>query len=724
MYCDVVIPRAGNRIYTYLCDNTVQKGDIVSVPFGRGTARGLVLSIKEEEVLHEFEVKEIENIVFPEFSLRNWRFDVFEFLMKRYAAFPDEVALLFFPPGILERSKSECRAQKTENISDSLSGKRKEIFLYLRERYPRWIKKSTLVKYFGNISYIITELQKQGLIVCRDTLRTSRPRPFKFSYQMPETKQVSELTEDQMRVYKDVATCIDTKNHKTFLLFGVTGSGKTAVYYKLFEYILQNNKSGVFLVPEIALTVQTLSYFLDKFKDRVFVYHSGLSSSEKNWIARKSATSESVVIIGPRSSLFLPINNLSLIVIDEEHDFSYKEEERMPMYDTREVARFIGKKLNIPVLLGSGTPDVVTMYRAVSNKYRFHVLTERFKEYEDPEIQIIDMKAQSSGSIFSMALIGEINKSLSRGKGVILFINRRGYTPVVQCRDCGHIIHCPMCSVPLVVHRREMALKCHICGHTEDIPEVCPHCGSFNLSFGGYGTERIEEEIKRFFPNARIAILDRDTVQRKGMKEKIYSDFLSGKIDILIGTQMLSVGFDFPHVETVGVINADIGLGLPDYRSEERVAQTLFQVAGRLRKKGKVIVQTRQPDHPIFVYLKNHDYKAFFLYEIDNRKRYKYPPFINLIQIITRSQDENLAKETIFQMAYRLKDTFSRGSVTILGPSPPPYRKIRGEYRWQIVLKVNDTELDKVLNTLFEERKNIKDKKLKITINLNPLSML
>lgn len=724
MYCDVVIPDAGKRIYTYKCEDTVKEGDLVTVPFGKGTARGLVITVKETKDV-DFNLKEVEDKIFPEFSLDDWRLRLFRFLVEDYAAFPTEVAPLFFPPGILSRSKTECRWVKMEDIPEYLSEKEKEVLLFLKERYPKWVKRNTMAKYFGNISPIISDLRKRGLIVCRQSMNTSKPKPFKSSIDTMKPKQINVLTKDQMEIYNDLIISIEKNHHKTFLLFGITGSGKTAIYYKLFEYILNRNKSGIFLVPEIALTVQTLTYFLEKYKNKVFVYHSGLSKSEKNWIAQKCATSQSVVIIGPRSSLFLPFKNLSLIVIDEEHDFSYKEEERMPMYDTKKVAEFIGQTLNIPVLLGSGTPDVVSLFHAINGKYKFHILTERFRDYQVPEIQIVDMKNSGSGSIFSMQLINEVSKSLINKKGVILFINRRGYTPVVQCKDCGRIINCDMCSVPLVVHRRERTLKCHICGHREKIPEACPYCGSPHLNFGGYGTERIEEEIKKFFPDANIAIFDKDTIQRSGMKEKLFRDFVHGKIDILIGTQMLSIGFDFPDVETVGIINADIGLGFPDYRAEEKVAQTLFQVAGRLRKKGKVIVQTRQPEHPIFTYLKKHDYKDFLLYELNNRKQYRYPPYVNIIQTISRSKDEKIAKEAIFKITDEIKQRYdSNDSIEILGPSQSVYKKIRGEHRWQLVIKITDTPMKSVLKTLTDLRKLFVSKYLKVTVNINPYSML
>ncbi len=722
MYCDVVIPKAGNKLYTYECPDEVTRGMIVSVPFGKGNARGLVVNTKDS-IKSDFEPKKIHRVVFSELALREWRLELFDFITERYAAFPAEVAPLFFPPKILERSKIECRFVRNSIIPDCIKGKREEILLFLKERYPGWIKKSTILKNFSTTSHIIEELEKNGLIECRDSLRTSRPRPFQIPFDTLKKRSITNLTGEQQEIYEDVIDKITNRTFQTILLFGITGSGKTAIYYKLFEYILNKEKSGIFLVPEIALTIQTVTYFLEKFKDRVFVYHSGLTDSEKNWIAQKCATSESVVIIGPRSALFLPFRNLSLIVMDEEHDFSYKEEERMPMYHTRDLAEFIGKTLQIPVLLGSGTPDVISISRAIEQKYRLHILSERFRDYENPDIEIVDMKKEESGSVFSITLIREVKKSLENKKGIILFLNRRGYTPIIQCKDCGRIITCPMCSVPLVLHRRERALKCHICGHTEDIPEFCPYCGSFNLNYGGYGTERIEEEIKRFFPEARVAIMDRDSISKKGMKEKIYSDFLSGKIDILIGTQMLSLGLDFPNVETVGVINADIGLGFPDYRAEERVAQTLFQVTGRLRKKGRVIIQTRRPEHPIFIYLKNHDYRAFLLYDLDNRKRYLYPPFTNLIQVIVRSQKRGLARDTIFQIKEELLKDMENFD-NILGPAPPPYRKVRGEFRWQLVLKVTDKQLKNAMSILKRIREKFSGRDTKITVNLNPYSML
>ena len=724
MLCDVVIPKAGHNVYTYKCNDDVQRGDLVEVPFGKGIARGVVIEIYQEKQL-PFEIKNTRKIIFPHFSIKGIRLKLLDFITKYYVSFYSEAVPLFFPPGILERSKIECRYKKNSTVKITGSRKKEEIANFLKERYPRWIKRATLTKLFGSgAGNIVNELKEKGIIECREKLITSKPKPFKpLNYYLTRRK-IIKLTPQQQKVYNAVMQAMKEKRHETFLLYGITGSGKTAIYYKLFEYILDNNLSGIFLVPEIALTVQTLTYFLEKYGERVFVYHSGLRNSEKNWIYETVSNKESFVVIGPRSALFLPYRNISLIVIDEEHDISYKEEERMPRYDAREVAKYMASSLNIPLLLGSGTPDVVSFYKAREEIYNFHLLLERYEEYREPQIEIVDMRKEERGSIFSITLLAEMQRSLNRKKGIILFINRRGYNPVIQCLDCGKIIQCPHCSVPLVVHKKSHTVKCHMCGYTEEIPEICPYCGSFNIQFIGYGTEKTEEEVKRFFPDAKVGILDRDTIQKKGAKEKIYTEFLEGKLQILIGTQMLSVGFDFPNVETVGVLNADIGLGFPDFRAEERVAQTLFQVSGRLRKEGKVIVQTKTPEHPIFTYLKDHNFGAFLLYELDNRKRYKYPPFINLIRVITRSKNTNLGREIIEKIHASLTEKFN-SHIEILGPAPPLYYKIRDEYRWHLIIKAPDTLLNSLLGTLLEERIKYKDQRnLKILVDVNPYSVL
>ncbi len=725
MLCDVVIPKAGHNAYTYKCGDEVHRGHIVEVPFGRGTARGVVIRVYSERPL-PFKIKPVKDVVFPHFALRGVRLNLLDFMVKQYASFYSEVIPLFFPPGVLERSRIECRYYKNSQSVLNISGtKKEEILNFLKERYPRWIKKTTIIKYFGTGSTsILRELEKKGLIECREKLKTSRPRPLKILQHQLDTRKIEKLTSAQQKVYNAVIDALKNKRHEIFLLYGITGSGKTAIYYKLFEYILNNNLSGLFLVPEIALTVQTLTYFLENYRERVFVYHSGLKSSEKNWISESISNADSFVVIGPRSALFLPYKNLSLIVIDEEHDFSYKEEERMPRYDARDVAKYIASYLDIPLLLGSGTPDVVSFYRAKEEVYNFHLLLERYEEYREPQIEIVDMRKEEKGSIFSLTLLSEMERSLKRKKGIILFINRRGYNPVIQCLDCGRIIQCPHCSIPLVVHKKSRTIKCHLCGYTEEIPEACPYCGSFNIQFLGYGTEKTEEEVKRFFPDAKTGILDRDTIQRKGVKEKLYMDFLKGKIQILIGTQMLSVGFDFPNVETVGVLNADIGMGFPDFRAEERVAQTLFQVSGRLRKEGKVIVQTRNPEHPIFRYLKDHNFGAFLLYDLDNRKRYRYPPFVNLIRIIARSKDATMCENIINQMHDEINRQFD-SEIEILGPAPPLYYRIRDEYRWQLIIKSSDRLLQHILDELLRLRIKFKDdKNVKISVDLNPYSLL
>ncbi len=721
MYADVVIAKAGQHTYTYrLKDNMdIRVGDIVLVPFGTGRATGVVVKI-HADFKGKFKLKEICARMFPEISTGGGRFELAEWMASYYHTNMAKVINLFFPSYILTRSDTECKFLANSDVR--LTDRQQKIIDYLKQRKYRWIKQKSLARMFPGVHSDMRYLTEHKLIVCRNRMSARHPLPYEFSYIIPRNFDIKNLSYVQSAFVEKLDRELMQKISNVHLLFAVTGSGKTAIYYWLVKEILQKNKSAILLVPEIALSVQTILYFMGELKNRVYLYHSLLSSEERLWIFQKVASSESCLVIGPRSALFLPVKNLALIIVDEEHDSSYKEQDRMPAYNARDIAVKFGDIYGIPVVLGSATPSLESYYKAKQGLYKEHFISERVSHYSLPDIEIVDMKEEKSHTVFSLRLINEIKRSVTEGKQAILFLNRRGYSPLLQCADCGYIFECPNCSVSLVYHRKEKKLKCHICGYTRDIPDSCPVCNSTNIVYYGYGTERVKKEISKFFPLEDIAVLDRDSVRKKGEKERIYRDFYAGKIKILIGTQMLTKGLDFPGVGVVGILNADSAIGMPDFRAEERTAQLIFQVSGRLRKSGKVIVQTKLPEDTIFKHLLNYNYRGFLEEELKDRKEFHYPPYYNLIALETFSRKRDNAKKLIDKIHKLLLD--AKSDLALKGPTQPPYEKVRGYYRWRIIIYYSDNDSDSVQKAVRSVLQHLKPSERKeLFVDVDPSSM-
>ncbi|PIZ56789.1 primosomal protein N' [bacterium (Candidatus Torokbacteria) CG_4_10_14_0_2_um_filter_35_8] len=506
---------------------------------------------------------------------------------------------------------------------------------------------------------------------------------------------------------KAVDTILQSKKNQTFLLFEVTGSGKTEVYLRVIKKIIKDDKQVLMLVPEISLTPQVLTRFTDRFgKDKVAILHSNLTGKERfsEWVRIKK--NEAKIVIGTRSSVFAPFCNLGLIVIDEEHESSYKQWDQNPRYDARGVCGKLSKIYNCKQVLGSATPKVESFFRAKEKDYKLLYLPKRIKQEEMPEVAVIDMRKElerGNKSILSDKLVSEIKKILERRQQVILFLNRRGTATFVLCRDCGHVIKCPYCDVPMVFHSDTQRLICHYCGLISKLPTVCPKCRSLNIKYFGSGTEKVEQEIRKVFPKAGVSRMDRDSTRLRRRYLEIYRNFKNHKIDILVGTQMITKGWDFPKVGLVGIISADTVLNLPDFRSSERTFQLLTQVSGRTgrgrKNLGKVILQTYNLSNSAIKFASKHDFSGFFKEEIKVRKSLSYPPFSRIIKLIYSHKNE---KKVIYKargLARILKRKFKKNKeVEILGPSPTFISKVRGKFRWQIVVKI---------------KKNVEDKKVK-----------
>ncbi len=516
--------------------------------------------------------------------------------------------------------------------------------------------------------------------------------------------------------------------YQEILLHGVTGSGKTEIYIRAIKEVLGMGKEVICLVPEIALTTQIKEFFLGHFPGTLEIVHSRLTDRERMMAWSRIRAGRSRVILGPRSALFAPVKRLGLVIIDEEQETSYKQAET-PRYHAREVARKRAQIEGAVLLLGSATPSLETMHAVHEGKIVKLALTKRVVGRELPVVRIVDLRRElelhKKLSMFTYPLQQEIKRSLEKQEGVLLLLNRRGFATQVQCLLCGNIVQCRHCQVSLTYHQSRRILLCHYCNFQMDLPDQCPSCRAPGLKYVGWGTEKIESEIARTFPQARVARLDTDIARRKGMQEKVIQDFRARKIDILVGTQMIAKGFDFPQVTTVGVISADVGLALPDFRSSERTFQLLTQVAGRAGRgelKGHVIVQTFSPSHHSIVFAKKHDYQAFYQNEIEKRRELGLPPFNHLVNVILRGPKE----QEVYQFASQLKGLLKEkesSACELLGPAPLPFYRLRGHFRWHIMLKGKDVPpMNRLLREVLSSLK--KPSRIKTIVDVDPVSVL
>lgn len=536
---------------------------------------------------------------------------------------------------------------------------------------------------------------------------------------------------DQAKALKELEVALEKEEHQVFLLRGVTGSGKTEVYLQAIANALQLGKQAIVLVPEISLTPQTVKRFKDRFGEGVAVLHSRLSMGERFDEWRRIRSGEADIVVGARSAIFAPLTNLGLIVIDEEHDQSYKQDE-MPCYHARDVGIWRAKEHRALVILGSATPDVESAYGASTGKYQLLDLPHRVEDRPLPEVRVVDMRKElKSGNrtILSHDLRAAIQNRLDEGEQMMILLNRRGYATCVLCRGCGLVMECNNCRVSLTYHEPDRSVVCHYCGFTMPLPELCPECRSRYLHRFGVGTQRVEEVLGQEFPSARLLRMDFDTTRRKGAHASILSRFRRGEADILLGTQMIAKGHDFPGVTLVGVITADTALNIPDFRAGERTFQLLTQVggrAGRGDKEGEVIIQTYTPEHYSIQAAARQDYTAFYHEELAFRRDLRYPPFSFLARLLITGPVEADVINTAEQVARKLElVTHAKGlqsEFATLGPSPAPLSLVRNRYRWHVLLKGSEIPIRQVLDELVEELPTGSD--CSISVDVAPSSLL
>ena len=605
--------------------------------------------------------------------------------------------------------------------------KKKEQLLYYLQRLGT--EKVTAVKEMKELGFstaLLNEAAKNGWLTFVEKEAYRDP----FANQTFEKTTALSLNAEQQVAVETILQSVQEQQSQTYLLEGITGSGKTEVYLQVIAEVLNQGKTAIMLVPEISLTPQMVQRFKSRFGEHVAVMHSGLSQGEKYDEWRKIERGEAEVVVGARSAIFAPIENIGVIIIDEEHEASYKQEEP-PRYHARDLAIWRSEYHHCPVVLGSATPSLESRARAQKNVYQRLRLTQRANQAATlPTIDVVDMRQEvENGNVssFSMSLQEKLQERLEKNEQSVLLLNRRGYSSFVMCRDCGYVLPCPNCDISLTLHMDSKTMKCHYCGHEERIPYRCPNCGQDKIRYYGTGTQKVEEELQTLLPDSRILRMDVDTTRRKGAHEKILRTFGEGQADILLGTQMIAKGLDFPNVTLVGVLNADTALNLPDFRSSERTFQLLTQVsgrAGRAEKPGEVIIQSFNPEHYAIQLAKAQDYEDFYTKEMYIRHRGDYPPYYFTVQITASHPEENEAAKQMFQIATKLKQGLSPQAI-LLGPTPNAIMRVNNRYFYQVIIKYKqEPMLQPLLKEILTDTQRATARGLKLSIDAEPMNFI
>lgn len=732
LYAEIILNSEAieiDRPFTYKVpldmEEKVKVGQIVKVPFGVRSkpVEGFILDLKaEEEMKVSFKMKNILSVENEEPIITEDDLKLINFLREEYLCKYIDAIRLLIPVGILKGAKSKSR-NVIVFINDNLEKiKNKdgyiEIIDFIKRNTGKYTK-TELSKEHGFSIYKLNKLMEHGLIKSEEEI------VFRYNTREYNKDVQKNLTVEQSMAIKE----IEESEENLILLKGVTGSGKTEVYMRIVEKTLEEGKSAIVLVPEIALTPQMIERFKGRFGSNVALFHSKLSDGERfdEWYRVKEGKAS--LIIGARSAIFLPAKNLGLIIIDEEHENTYKSDQN-PKYQTKEVAEYIAKLKGCKVILGSATPTIESYYRAISGEMKLVELNHRVDNKPMPKMMLVDMREElrsGNKSLFSRRLYASMKEKLEKGEQIILFLNRRGFSTFVSCRSCGYVFHCEDCDISMTYHKNGF-LVCHYCGKTKKQPNLCPKCGSKYVKFFGAGTERVEEEVRRYFKNARILRMDVDTTRAKDSHEKIYNAFKAREADILIGTQMVSKGLDFPNVTLVGILAADMSLNLPDYRAAERSFQIITQVAGRAGrgdKEGEVIVQTYTPEHYSLQYAKKYDYENFYEKEFTIRAMMGYPPFGRILLINGSGKNEDELRKQMIYLGEKVKEKAEEfGGLEVLGPTPCIIYRIKENYRWQIIVKGEfSSKFSKSIKDILYDKANNVYNDIRVSMDINPNSL-
>lgn len=738
-YVDVIINsnvKAVSRPYTYKIPQDLlgklQIGYQVEVSFGKRITTAFVVAPNTNGHLLADKIKEILRVVDDAPLVSKEMFDLARWLAARYAATFWEALRVVLPKGVVSgkkikpklvrQVKAKVPLSELIELARSLSSRAKKQAAFLFE-----LKEKDGTAFLNELPDIT--IKTLDLLVEKGVLEYNnievRRNPYLY-LGLSQSKSF-QLNSEQKIAVEAIKESIQKNQTKEFLLFGVTGSGKTEVYLEAISEAIKFGKESIVLVPEISLSCLVAERVKARFGDQVAILHSRLSEGERQDEWRQIASGQVKIAVGARSVLFAPFKSLGLIVIDEEHDGAYKQE-LSPRYDAREAARKRAELSNSVIILGSATPSLETMAKVKEKKSTVLYLNKRVDGRVLPQIKVVDLKEeQPMEGLFSPTLLKAMEERLRLNQQIILFINRRGFATTVLCKVCGTAIKCRFCSVSLILHALHREVRCHYCDYREPVPGICPNCQSFQLDYKGIGTEKAEEVLNSIFPDVKIIRMDRDTTAQKGSHGEILQKFARREASILIGTQMVTKGFDFPFVTLVGVINADTSLNFPDFRATERGIQLLLQVSGRSGRgnmPGEVILQTYSPNHPAIVGAATHQYEFFLENEFAARQELEYPPFTHLIRVIVASSDPVIIENKIKKLALSLKCEDHKG---IIGPAPAPIERLRGKYRWHFFVKIKDEETagetGKMIQALWESLR-LKQKGVSLFVDVDPINLL
>ncbi len=685
-----------DRELSYIAPDSVEVGSMVRVPLRGGSAAGVVTKLTDAKDFDSsgFKLKKIyskvqdEPVLTPDLvQLARW--------IRDYYGCGIQTVLETMIPAVVRAGKSALEALEVAPLAlpdaDALEKLRRRapqqaaVCAFLADN-PEPLLKTALMKLSGAPSQAIDALAKKGILEIRKRVVQRSAYDDELSGAEAVSSEPHKLNGEQQAAFDAIISDTKSGGFKTRLLYGVTGSGKTEVYMRAMREVLDAGRSCIFLVPEIALTPQTVGRLRSRLGEyQLVIWHSNLTDGQRLDAWRMLASGKARVVVGARSCIFAPLENIGLIIVDEEHDCAYKQDKN-PRYNGRDVAVLRAKTCGAVCVLGSATPSLETLNNAKTGKYELSRISKRIDGCKLPLVHIADMKREKPGALVSEILREKLADRLDKGEQTILFLNRRGYSKVFECPDCGYVEECPHCSVSMTWHKRENIIKCHICGYTAKAPDACKKCGSPKAKWRGHGTQKLEDAIAAMFPSARIGRMDRDAMKRRDNYRKVLGDFRTGRLDILIGTQMIAKGLDFPRVTLVGIVDADISLHMPDFRAGEKTYQLVVQVAGRAGRgdgEGEVVIQTMQPEAAPIQYAKRDDMESFLEEELANRNEYSYPPSMRLIRHIFRSRSEQKLEFYTEEWAKRAVEEF--GDICqVRGPAPAPLERSEDFYRWHI----------------------------------------
>ena len=722
MYAQVIVDVAHSevdRIFEYSCPDGVQVGCRVKVPFGGRTLDGFVVGLSETTAYPPEKVKPISSVFDELPALVPECFSLMERISSRFKV-PKAIALRLFLPSEMRRGAVREIYKKYAKLKDisvpisKTAKKQAEILDFLKDK-PEY-DYTRLCDEFGRAA--VNALEEKGAIA------VERRRIMRDPFRGAEKDEAPKTLTPAQRAAVESVESVDKRVH---LLHGVTGSGKTEIYLQLIAREIEKGKTAIFLVPEISLTPQMLAQLRARFKGEAAIMHSGLSAGERfdEWWRLRSG--EAKIAIGARSAVFAPLENVGVIIVDEEHDASYQSE-TAPRYSTIDVAKMRAEYNGCKLVLGSATPSVESFSLAKEGVYNLISLPDRINARPLPEMIIADMRKEArrgNNSIFSLALREELDAALSAGNQAIIFLNRRGYSQKVVCRDCGYVAKCEQCDVTLTYHSEENCLKCHYCGNRYRMLPACPECGGTHIRYSGTGTQKVVSELAELFPSARIIRMDNDTVSGKDGHYKILSKFAKKEADILVGTQMIAKGHDFPSVTLVGVLDADMSLHFEDYRSGERTFQLITQVSGRsgrAEESGKVVLQTYCPENYILRYAVNYDYSGFFENEVKLRRATFYPPFALIVRVMVTGGDKDEvidALKSVFTEIDELRKS-DPAEFLFLNRMSSPVKKIQGKFRYQVLARLKS---DKYLRQIYSTAAKYTGKDVLVYVEENPSNL-